>query len=328
MLVVTSHADVRQILGSLAGRDHLLEGLGIRQISTTLPGDAAIAREHTRDLAGTISAKIEVDATVVIPDRRERLAAIVDADEWHHEFIGEAALVRVLHPTHRINVSTAFAFAFNHRVEGFALTLPALVAIHGVIASADAGYLADPEVTHLLLELLEVSRPAGGESIAAIHEGVDEHAIDSVLPGHAQQRIKMVLVGVHAPIGKQTEEVQPSSTCTSILHGRHQCRIGVEFSLLDHHVDFGDVHVHDAAGADVQMSNFAVAHLSGWQADVTPAGVHECAGKIPQQHVVIRLARERDGVGLGFGAVSPAIEDDEHQRGIFHRWAQQSRVSI
>ena len=87
--------------------------------------------------------------------------------------------------------------------------------------------------------------------------------------------------------------------------------MGEEFAVLDHQVDAGDVHVNDAAGADVEMPNFAVAHLPFGQADRRPAGLNQRVGIFAQQAVVVGLARERDGVGFGFGAVSPAVEDDE-----------------
>ena len=87
-----------------------------------------------------------------------------------------------------------------------------------------------------------------------------------------------------------------------------------ELAVLDHQLDAGAVHVHDAAGADVEVADFAVAHLPVGQADEVAAGVNERVGILAQQAVVGRLAGERDGVGLGFGAVSPAVEDDEDER--------------
>jgi hypothetical protein len=41
--------------------------------------------------------------------------------------------------------------------------------------------------------------------------------------------------------------------------------------------------------------------------------VNESVGIFAQQAVVGRLSGERDGVGLGFGAITPAIEDDENE---------------
>ena len=69
----------------------------------------------------------------------------------------------------------------------------------------------------------------------------------------------------------------------------------------------------DAAGADVQVADFAVAHLAVGQADEVPAGLNQRVGILAQQAVVGGLAGQGDGVGLGLGAVAPAVEDDEDE---------------
>ncbi len=71
-----------------------------------------------------------------------------------------------------------------------------------------------------------------------------------------------------------------------------------EFAVLDHQLDAGNVHVNDAPGADVQMTDFAVAHLPVGQADKGAAGVDQRVGIFAQQAIVGRLARKRDRVGL------------------------------
>src|SRR5438270_5043371 len=91
-----------------------------------------------------------------------------------------------------------------------------------------------------------------------------------------------------------------------------------KLTLFDHHVNFRDVHVHNSAGTDVEMSHFAVAHLSRWKANMAAAGVHQRIREVEQQKVIGRLARERDRIRFGFGAVSPAIQNDENERSIFH----------
>ena len=88
-----------------------------------------------------------------------------------------------------------------------------------------------------------------------------------------------------------------------------------------------DIHVDDAAGADVEVADFAVAHLPVGQADVRAAGLDERVGILAQQPVIGRLARERDGVGLGFGAVSPAVEDDKYEWFRTRHKVQRSAVS-
>ena len=124
----------------------------------------------------------------------------------------------------------------------------------------------------------------------------------------------MRLLGVHAAVGDAGRTDAAAAAGAGILHGVEQHGMGEEFAVLDHQVDAGDVHVHDAAGADVEMADFAVAHLPFGQSDERAAGVNQRVGILAQQAVVGGLAGERDGVGLGFGAVSPAVEDDEDER--------------
>ena len=87
-----------------------------------------------------------------------------------------------------------------------------------------------------------------------------------------------------------------------------------KFPVLNHQIDAGDIHVHDAPSANIQMANFAVAHLPFRQPDKRPAGMNQRVRILAQQPVISRLARQRDGIGLGFGAISPAVENDENER--------------
>ncbi len=68
----------------------------------------------------------------------------------------------------------------------------------------------------------------------------------------------------------------------------------------------------DAAGADVEVADFAVAHLAFGKADGGAGGLDQGVGEFAQEFVVSGFAREGDGVALGFGAVAPAVEDGEY----------------
>lgn len=98
-----------------------------------------------------------------------------------------------------------------------------------------------------------------------------------------------------------------------ILHGFEQDRMFEEVAVLDHQLDASRVHVHDAARSNVQVANFAVAHLPIRQANVRAAGLNQRIRIFTQQAVVSRLACQCDGVSFGFGAIAPAVEDDEDE---------------
>src|SRR5258708_6897865 len=131
----------------------------------------------------------------------------------------------------------------------------------------------------------------------------------------------MSLLRMHTAVGEQAEQMESPLAHARVLHRREQDGMREELAILDHQVDARDVHVNDAAGADVEMPDFAVAHLSFRKADERSAGMNERVGIFAQQPVVSGLARQRDCVGFGLGAVSPAVEDDEDERfGTGHWW--------
>src|SRR5277367_584549 len=116
-------------------------------------------------------------------------------------------------------------------------------------------------------------------------------------------------VGVHAAVAEEAEQMELAGAAA--LHGFAEQRLALEFAAGDELVNAGDVHVHDAAGADVEMADFAIAHLSFGEADSGAGGVDERVGKIFEEAIVIWFAREGEGVASGCGAIAPAVEDGE-----------------
>ena len=161
--------------------------------------------------------------------------------------------------------------------------------------------------------MFEITSAVGGQRVAAIHEGMHEDAVHAVLLRHLQQRVEMSLLRMHAAVGDQPEQMQPALAHARMLHRSEQHGMREEFAVLDHQVNAGYVHVNDAARTDIKMSNFAVAHLPLGQPDERSAGVNQSIGIFAQQAVVGGLARQSNGVRLGLGAVSPAVEDDQDQ---------------
>ena len=123
----------------------------------------------------------------------------------------------------------------------------------------------------------------------------------------------MVHVGMHAAIGKKSEQVEAPAPTSCVLHGCEKHVVREELAILDHQLDTGAVHVDDTAGADIKMSHFTVPHLTVGQANIFPAGMDECVGVFAEQAIVGRLARERDSVGFRLGAITPTVENDKDQ---------------
>src|SRR5712671_1984154 len=184
--------------------------------------------------------------------------------------------------------------------------LPPIVAIHGVVAPDQRGDLTDTQFANLLLESLHEIAAAVRRSIPAIHEAVDQDVLDFLLLGHFQQCEQMIDVRVHAAIAKQAHQMQ--STLAATLHGLLKERHVLQLLVGDEQVNAGDVHVYDAAGADIEVADFAIAHLALGQADVWAGGMDQRIREFLEQGVISRFARKGDGVAFGFSAESPAVE--------------------
>src|ERR1700678_4108490 len=106
-----------------------------------------------------------------------------------------------------------------------------------------------------------------------------------------------------------------------MVHGLEQRSVFEELASVDGMINPCYVHAHDAAGAEVQMADFAVAHLTVRQADEMFTGANEGVGIFPQQAVVVGLASKSNCVTVSFGAVTPAVEDCENDRPVLARRA-------
>jgi hypothetical protein len=80
---------------------------------------------------------------------------------------------------------------------------------------------------------------------------------------------------VNTAVGNKAEKVEAAATGARVLHGGDERWVGEEVSVLDHQIDARDVHVHDAASADVQVADFTVAHLAFGKSDERAAGVDQ-----------------------------------------------------
>jgi hypothetical protein len=285
-----------------------------RQIAASLLVQTAVAAQSARNLAHAVGAKIKTDTGIIIADLRQRLATRVGANERHHELVGHSFVVRLLHPLHRIGVCTALGLAFDHGAVGLRDALPATVAVHRIVAAVDSGDLAGVILAHLLLQLFQIAGAIRGQSVAAIHERVHEDAIDSLLFCHFQERVQMFLPRMHAAIGDEPEQMQFAPADAGIFHPFNEHGMREELTILNHQVNARDIHMHNAPGADIQMPDFAVAHLPFGQSDERPTGVNQRVRIFAQQTVVDRFAREGDSICFGFGPVSPAVKNNENER--------------
>ena len=104
---------------------------------------------------------------------------------------------------------------------------------------------------------------------------------------------------VDATIARETHQMQAMRP--GVTHGVQQNRILEELAVSNHQIDARDVHVNHAPGANVQMSNLAVAHLPLREPDIGTGGVHQRIRIIAQQRIVSGFARGGDRVAFRGG---------------------------
>src|SRR6266516_312455 len=97
----------------------------------------------------------------------------------------------------------------------------------------------------------------------------------------------------------------------------HQGRVVVERSVFDRLVYAHEVLEQDTPGADREVADLAVAHLTGRQSDCLARCVERGVGKRLPEKVEVRRVGELDGVARARRREAPAVEDDERYEGMF-----------
>ena len=88
----------------------------------------------------------------------------------------------------------------------------------------------------------------------------------------------MILMAVHAAVGNQAEEMQALALLAAWAKAFFSTLFLRQRVFLDGLVDAGQVLVNDAAGAEVEVADLAVAHLAVGQADIHAAGADVAHG--------------------------------------------------
>ena len=76
-------------------------------------------------------------------------------------------------------------------------------------------------------------------------------------------------------------------------------------------LDLGVILIHDAAGADVHVTDFGIAHLQRRQPHPFFGSINDGVRAGFPEHVPVRFARLADGVVIAVLTVSEAVEDDQ-----------------
>ena len=201
-----------------------------------------------------------------------------------------------------------FADAVHQRVVSDLHALPALVAVHGVVTADDRGQPAR-RCGHVLLEVGDESLAAARVGVAAVHEAVHERIFDLVLGGDVAEFEEMLQRRVHAAVRHEAHEMHVHAVFLGVFERGFHLRVLHDRVVAAGAVDLHEVLIHDASGADIEVSDLRIAHLSVGQADVLAVGAQFGMGVFRGHGRNVFGMDGRNHVRLIVMAVSPAIED-------------------
>jgi hypothetical protein len=134
--------------------------------------------------------------------------------------------------------------------------VPALVAVHRVVAAGDGGDLVGRQLGQV------VDRRVRGD-VPSIGEGMDERALLRPLAvRQLEQRAQVVDVRVNAAVGDEAEQVDVRPPLLGALESADERRVLEERAVGDRPVHTLEVLVEDAPGADRQVPHLGIAHLA------------------------------------------------------------------
>ena len=271
-------------------------------------------------LPGPVGPEIKEDNRITVVDGGQRLAVIGD-----HRGLDE--LIVFAAPIGRSHCLACFGGqiltpAIHHGLPGQGNPIPAVVAIHGIIAAADRGDLTHADPAHGLGKLGQVSGSAPGRGVAAIHEGVD---IDLSRPdffGHFQQSDEMADMTVHPAVGNKPEQMHRRTLDSGAAENPGQRLVFEKIPGFNGPVDSGEILIDDAACADVEMPHLGIAHLPNRQTHRAVVGDQGRGGPGGLPAVHVGRAGKMDGVAFPRFPNPPAVENSQqYRRDLLHRFS-------
>src|SRR3954471_3699009 len=251
--------------------------------------------ELLRELTRAVRPEVEEDRAVTRWIEPRTLAD----DDWLDELIRDPSLVTTPHRLDRI--LSVLPRAVDDRVERELRTLPALVAVHRVVATGNGRDAVGGQ-------LGEVAHGRMRGDVASIRERVDPR----LLRRECEQRLDVVDVRVHTAVRDEAEQMR----AVAAFECRPEHGVLEERAVLNRLVHAHEVLEEDAPRPNRQVADLRVAHLTGWQADGL-AGRHERrVGIGPPEPVEVRRVGELDRVPGAGGSAAPAVEDDQRYEGI------------
>ena len=281
--------------------DHAEQRRPFRAPAGFEPGEAGIA-DGAEDFAGAVGAEVEEEDTVAV--LRAGIVADYSGRDELVGFPGGIGTAQRLGDGFR-----APSLAPDHRRIGRTHPLPAVVAVHRVVAPGDgddAGALGQT-----LRQPVEVERGRAWRRVAAIGDRVQRHR-HAGLGHHPRGGEDMAELAMHAAIGDQPHQMRGAAGGLELGDEAEDRRVAEEAPLLDGQVDLAEIHRHHAAGADIGVADLGIAHLALRQPGIGAVRGERGVRAGGHQPVEIRGPGEARGIAFLALGKPPAVEDAEN----------------
>jgi hypothetical protein len=260
--------------------------------------------ERGKGFTRSVGAEIEAKHAVSVLDAFE-----IAHNRRQYELIAEIMRVRIGNDS--IGTWKAWPLRVCDGTVGLGDTVPALVAIHRVIATT---HRCDRNGRRQRrAQTLDVILSGARRRVSSIGKNMHDGGYAS-LREQRRQRSCVVLMGMHAARRSQAKEVAGAAGLTQASDEVDQG--GGRFDpAVGHRVVYALQILHDnAPGADVEMSHLGVSHLTRRQADVLARRLQQCVGAGAPQSVEVGRVRLTDSIVDRVFTPTPAVQNDQHHR--------------
>jgi hypothetical protein len=179
------------------------------------------------ELTHAVRAVVEGEDGVVLLDA----GRLVPKDEGLDKLVGNASLVRGLKGLD--GVLGVLALVVHEGVNSDLDAVPALVAVHGVVAANEGDELTGTNLLGSVKEVLDVLGRRLGGSVTAVAERVDVDVRDTSLLSGTDEGEEVVDVRVHTTVREEAHEVDAAVAVLGALESLDDCRLLLELVVLD-----------------------------------------------------------------------------------------------
>ena len=285
-LVVVGHGDVVQVQGrhSVVFEGFLGQRLG--------------------DFSASVGAEVEAQHHVSGADHTVHT---LDAERLHKLVCDPLVVVRLDASNGRFMLRVHLP---EQGAVGLGHSLPAFVAVHGVVPTVHCGD-ARLLVRQVGFQILQVGGSHLRRRVAAIGERMDDTIGHACGLRRIDQGMQVRLLAVHATPRHQPHQMQPLAGLRGLFQSVHQHGLLRKGTVGHSPVDAKQVLVHHAPCADVHVPDFAVAHLAIWKAHMLSVRPKCCVRNTCVQAVHIgRFRHFNRVVAIGLSE-TPTIQDDQ-----------------